>query len=62
MKINYNFTEKRRSSSTSKLFRERRSDMVIVSKVNQKDLYMWSITISISLSIVLIFLTIALMK
>lgn len=57
-----NFTEKRTTPSKPKMFNEKRSDMVIISKTNQKDLYLWCLTVAISLGIVLIFLTIALIK
>ena len=62
MKPTYDFKDRRKTSSKLKAFNEKRSDMVVISKANQKDLYLWCLTVAISFSIVIIFLTVALIN
>ena len=56
------FLEKRITPNKPKVFNEKRSDMVIISKTNQKDLYLWCVTVATSFAIILVFLTIAIMQ
>jgi hypothetical protein len=57
-----NFTDRRKNELKPKNFREQRSDMLVISKANQKDLYLWCLTVAVSFAIVLVFLTIAIVK
>ena len=61
-KQTYDFKDRRKSSSKPRSFNEKRSDMVVISKANQADLYMWCLTVAISSAIVLVFLTVALVS
>lgn len=62
MKPTYDFKDRRKGRSSPKAFNEKRSDMLVISKANQKDLYLWCITVALSFAIVLVFLTVALVS
>lgn len=58
MNKTYDFTERRKQQPKPRAFNEKRSDMVVISKANQADLYVWCLTVALSSAIVLVFLTI----
>lgn len=61
-KQTYDFKDRRKGGTSPKAFNEKRADMLVISKANQKDLYLWCVTVSISFAIVLVFLTIAIVN
>lgn len=62
MNKKYTLEDRRQNIAKPKAFKEKRSDMMVISKANQKDLYLWCLTVTISFAIVLVFLTIAIVK
>lgn len=58
MNKTYNFDERRKNQPKPRTFNEKRADMVVISKANQADLYVWCLTVAASSAIVLVFLTI----
>jgi len=54
--------DRRKKQLKPRKFGEKRASMMIITKANQTDLYIWCMTVAASAGILLIFLTIAILQ